>query len=245
MRALEEDYWWFQGRHRILMDSLRPFLVNSNDPSHSKAIRYLDVGCGTGMLLENLQSVAWTSGLDASPVALAYCKGRNLRNILRGDAVFLPIRNNSYDVISAIDVIEHVDDEKGLVREIFRLLKPQGIAIMTVPAHQRLWSPHDVALHHKRRYEKNDFLRLIKGAGFVPLKYTYLFASVCLPVMIYRFLRRRLARPGAVSRTDEFPLPKIVNALLRQSVYAEARWLKRHNLPCGTSLLCVASKPKV
>ncbi|MEI7633244.1 MAG: methyltransferase domain-containing protein [bacterium] len=243
MRAHEETYWWFQGRRRILLNTLRDNISISRDDKPSSQPRLLDVGCGTGMLLEGLKSAGWTVGLDMSPVALAYCRGRKLQNTMQGNAIYLPLRGNSIDIITAIDVIEHADDDKAVVNELYRTLKPGGLVIMTVPAHKGLWSPHDVALHHKRRYEKEEFLRLVKTAGFQPVKYTHIFSAVYVPVMIYRCARRWLARPGAPSRTDEFPLPRFVNACLRNIVYAEASWLSRHDLPFGTSLLCVARKP--
>jgi len=240
MHALERDYWWFQGRRQVILKTLAEH-VKSNDSSKPVV---MDIGCGTGMLLEDLEKIGFATGLDFSMVALEYCRNRDIKNLGRADVRNIPIRSNSVDVITALDLIEHIEDDHGLMDEFFRILKPGGIAIMTVPAHKKLWSGHDIALHHFRRYEKPEFRALVEGAGLKPVKYTYGMATAYVPAIIIRNLKKVFRRADNVnSSTDEFPIPSWLNSTLRKSVELESAWLRKRNLPIGLSILCVATKP--
>lgn len=247
MHALEKEYWWFQGRRQVILKVLEHALrsqgVLEEAARQNRRPFLLDVGCGTGMLLEDLGQYGTSFGLDFSPVALEYCRQRHLENLGRADVQKLPVRTASVDVITALDLIEHVKDDEAVLREIYRVLRPGGIAVMSVPAHKSLWSNHDVALHHCRRYEKGEFLRLVTSPGLEPLKYTYTVAAAYFPAALYRRTKRSFCRPSHVA-TDEFPLPRPVNAMLLGIMKLEARLLVTHNLPFGLSLLCVARKPE-
>lgn len=240
MHALERDYWWFQGRRQVILRTLAK-LVKPHLPRNP---RLLDIGCGTGMLLDDLKEVGSAVGLDYSMLALEYCRKRNLPNLGRADACNLPVQDDSVDVITALDVIEHIGDDAGMLAEMQRVLKPGGVAIMSVPAHPKLWSGHDVALHHFRRYTKDSFRHLVTSHGLQPRKFTYSMATAYVPAVIFRNVKRLLkGDTSAEARTDEFQLPALVNASLRASVGLEARLLQHMNLPIGLSLLCVAEKP--
>jgi len=239
MHALEANYWWFQGRRRVILDTLAQNVKQT--PSQAKPV-ILDIGCGTGMMLEDLEKIGDATGLDFSMVALEYCRKRGIRNVGRADVRHLPVKDNSVDVITALDLIEHIEDDHGLMREFQRVLKPGGIAIMSVPAHKSLWSGHDVALHHFRRYEKPEFRQLVEEAGLRPRKYSYGMATAYLPAVTIRTAKKLLGRDTVKSSSDEFPLPSWMNSILKKSVEAESAWLKRFNLPIGLSLLCVAEK---
>lgn len=251
MHALERRYWWFQGRRRVLLTMIDLILrrrresLNGNGAS-GRPPTILDIGCGTGMFLEDLQRFGFAAGLDFSPVALQYCREHNLDNLGRADVRHLPIRGSSIDLITAIDLVEHIEDDAGLLGELHRVLRPGGYALISVPAHKYLWSPHDVALHHFRRYEKREFRRLVENAGLRPLRYSYSMATAYLPALLFRSVKRRLTEigPGSPATTDEFHIPRPLNAALRACVYAEAALLRRANLPFGLSLLCIAQKPR-
>lgn len=239
MHALERNYWWFQGRRRIILTMLEQVLngrVNATKP------RILDIGCGTGMLLEDLEKLGFAAGLDFSTVALEYCRNRGLRQLGRADVKHIPVASNMIDLITALDLVEHIEDDVNVMNEFFRVLKPGGIAVMSVPAHKQLWSNHDLALHHFRRYEKTEFRALVEGAGFQVQKFSYSIAVAYFPAMVFRRIKRALVS-SQTPHTDEFRLPWIVNTTLRKAVHLEAKWLKRHSLPFGLSLLCIARKP--
>lgn len=243
MHALEKQYWWFQGRRQVILSVLRQSLCSLQGGDSARPPRFLDVGCGTGMLLEDLQQLGNAYGLDFSPVALEYCRQRHLSNLGRADACHLPVQSNSVDVLTALDLVEHIRDDVQLLDEFHRVLRPGGIAVLSVPAHKGLWSAHDVALHHCRRYEKREFRQLVEGSGLEPLKYTYAVAAAYLPAVLYRRTKRALSRPQSHVATDEFPLPRPINAALLGIMKLEAQFLLTHNLPFGLSLLCVARKP--
>jgi SAM-dependent methyltransferase len=240
MHALERSYWWFQGRLQVLLTILRQ---NVRPAANGAVPVILDIGCGTGMLLEHLSTMGKATGLDFSPVALQYCQSHNLTNLGRADVRNLPVRDASVDVITAIDLVEHIKDDVGLLGEFYRVLKPGGVAILSVPAHKKMWSNHDVALHHFRRYEKDEFQRLVEGAGLRPRKYSYSMATAYVPARIFRKVKSLVSRADSEPRTDEFKIPGMLNSALKTALTLEARWLSRANLPIGLSLLCVAEKP--
>lgn len=247
MHAMERTYWWFQGRRRILHTMLDTIeRERESQPSNGGGRPViLDIGCGTGMLLEDLSRYGFAAGLDFSPVALSYCRGHDLAHLGRADVRHLPVRSDSVDLITAVDLVEHIQDDVGLMGEFFRVLRPGGYALLSVPAHKKLWSPHDIALHHFRRYEKPEFRSLVEKAGLVPRRFTYSMATAYLPARLFRSMKRRMVEidPGAPATTDEFRIPRPLNALLRGMVYAEAALLKRSDLPVGLSILCIAQKP--
>lgn len=238
MHALETNYWWFQGRRKVILDTLATHA--KLDGTDRPVI--LDIGCGTGMMLEDLERMGSAVGLDFSMVALEYCQNRGIKNLGRADVRNLPVKSNSVDIITALDLIEHIEDDKGLMEEFYRVLKPGGIAIMSVPAHKKLWSGHDVALHHYRRYEKPEFRALVEGSGLRPRKYSYGMATAYIPAILIRNIKKLLRKKDQEHTTDEFPIPSWLNGILRKSVETESMLLKRMNLPIGLSLLCVAEK---
>lgn len=239
MHALEKKYWWFQGRRKVILDTLDQHV--KGDTGGGRPV-ILDIGCGTGMMLEDLKQMGSATGLDFSMVALEYCKNRGIDTIGRADVRNLPVKENSVDIITALDLIEHIEDDHGLMDEFYRVLKPGGIAVMSVPAHKKLWSGHDVALHHFRRYEKPEFQQLVEGAGLRPRKYTYGMATAYVPAVLIRNYKKIRGQKDTGATTDEFPIPNWLNGMLKKSVEVESLWLKRWNLPLGLSLLCVAEK---
>jgi SAM-dependent methyltransferase len=264
MRALETHYWWFQGRRDVLLGQLGAVIppdpvgsadsvgrtdpAGAEEPAASASHRrrtIVDIGCGTGMLLEDLTGMGTAMGLDFSPVALAYCRGRRIARLARADACTVPLRAASVDLVTAIDIIEHIPDDAAVMAEIHRVLRPGGFALLSVPAHPGLWSHHDVALHHCRRYEKAGFRSLVVTAGLEPIRFTYAMGLAFLAASVVRRAKRLLPESDPSNhRTDEFPLPRPVNSLLRYLVGLEARYLKRRDMPFGLSILCMARKPR-
>ena len=197
------------------------------------------------MMLEDLVARGFAAGLDFSPIALAYCRERRLDNLGRADVRHLPVRSASVDVITALDLIEHIRDDHGLLDEFHRVLRPGGIAVMSVPAHKHLWSAHDVALHHFRRYEKREFRNLVTGAGVTPIKYTYTVSSAYYPVVAYRKVKNLLSRANADPKTDEFPLPGPVNAGLLALLNGEAACSSATISPSGCRCFAWRGKKRV
>lgn len=237
MYTLEDTYWWFQGRMKIITNCLETHGVLR------PGIRVLDVGCGTGLMLRRLADCR-PIGLDFSPLSMQFCRRRGVERLLQGDVVHLPFRDDSLDLILALDLLEHVERDDLLVDQFQRVLKPGGHAMITVPAHQSLWSEHDEALHHYRRYSKEQFRGLLTERGFDLVKYSFAISATYYPIVAFRRFQRWRQRGDENHRpkTHLITLPGPINRALIQVLHAEAWWLRRHSLPFGVTLLCLARK---
>jgi SAM-dependent methyltransferase len=221
-------------------------------------IRLLDIGCGTGANLPLLRSFAGPSGsvtaMDFSPLALQFARdqlsddtAKNL-SMLRGDAQCLPFEDDSFDVVTMLDVLEHLSDDCLALAEVQRVLRRGGALVMSVPAYQKLWSAHDEALHHFRRYEYHGLRRVLHGAGFaVPL---LSFAMSLMPPMAWLWRRLILPfkprRPRDAKRHSEGAIlpavPPALNQTLIRYLETEGKLVARRPLRFGTSLVAIAIK---
>jgi SAM-dependent methyltransferase len=157
---LERHHWWFQGRRRILDRMLAGL-----QPPLPPGARALDVGCGTGANGPVLAArAAFAVGIDASPVPLGLGERTHAAR-LRGDANALPFPDGSFDLVVALDVLEHLDDDAGGARELYRVLRPGGVALIFVPALRLLWGLQDDVSHHRRRYGRAQLRALVAASG--------------------------------------------------------------------------------
>jgi SAM-dependent methyltransferase len=246
MYRAESRHWWFQGSRRVILSLVRrhrPAAVASRPP------RLLDMGCGTGITLDRLGRGEGLDayGVDLEGAALSFCRTRGLTRLVRGSVTALPFADATFDVVTALDVVEHVEDDRAALAEAARVLRPGGIAVVTVPAHGWLWSDHDRALHHQRRYGRTELAACLDAAGLVPLRLSFyntaLFPAVAA-VRLGQRLRRRMRPPApdATPRSDVRLPPAPANALLRELFAAEGVWLARADLPFGVSLVAVARR---
>lgn len=233
MYRLEEKYWWWVGRRKIIASIV--------DKLNLKPVKSLDAGCGTGINLGYLSSFEASFGFDYSKYALQFCKRRGHNNIIQADAERLPFKDNSFDVITAFDLLEHVDDTKAL-REFYRVIKPNGYLILTVPAFNFIWSNHDEAVHHKRRYSKNELKSIIEFNKFGVFKMSYWNYLLFLPVAFSRLIKKIIKNKQV--KTDTIELPAFVNRLLILILDVESYLIRYFNLPVGVSLVCVAQVEK-
>jgi SAM-dependent methyltransferase len=229
---VERDHWWFRGRRRILSRLIDALHL----PDGAVA---LDVGCGTGangpVLAERTR---FSVGLDASSIPLGVeARGHAAR--LRGDALHLPFADASFDLVVALDVLEHLDDDFAAGRELRRVTRPDGALIAFVPALRILWGLQDQVSHHRRRYTRRRLSAVIAQAGFTDLRLTY-FNTLLFPPILAARLAMRL-RPPKISTENELGGP-LTNKLLGAIFAAEAPLLQRVNLPIGVSLACVARR---
>ncbi len=233
---LEGFYWWFVGRRHILRLLRRKVL---NRPPGLPA---LDVGCGTGRILSDLQEEGRAVGLDLLEEALRMARERGCRMLVCGDAHRLPFRENSFGLVTALDVLEHLDDDLGALKEMHRVLAPGGYLLLTVPALKILWSEHDEALEHRRRYSPSELRRKVVGAGFEVSKLTYAITFLFPPILLFRLLQRLAGRRRRRAKTAHIIFPWPINAAFTATLFLEA-WLLPHiSLPIGVSLICVAKK---
>jgi SAM-dependent methyltransferase len=233
---VERHHWWFQGRRRIL----DRFLA-SLDPALPPGGRALDVGCGTGANGPVLAArSAFAVGVDASPIPLGLEVQRSHGARLRADAGRLPFAAESFDLVAALDVLEHLDDDAGGVREVRRVLRPGGVAVIFVPALKYLWGFQDDVSHHRRRYHKGQLRDLISGAGLRIERLTF-FNSILFPPILAARLMMRMRPPRHLKSENELGGP-LANTILEAVFGAEAPLLERFNLPIGVSLACLARR---
>ncbi len=232
--AFEEDYWWFVGRRQLVLTTVAA-LAGPGRP------RLLDIGCGTGYLLAQLGALTEAVGLDLADEALAFCRARQLNRLVRGRAEALPFADGSFDIVTALDILEHLDDDLAALGEWWRVLRPGGHLVLFVPAYEFLWSGEDFVSGHRRRYRRGPLLARLRSAGFRVCKATYVNA-VLLPLVAGAIIGKRLFRPRSLYQSNLTPLPAWLNRLLTVIFTQEVRCLRWLNLPVGSSIFCLARK---
>ena len=163
MNDVEGNHWWFVGRRAILEEFLRQ--ITQNPKSKIKNPKFLDVGCGTGANLEMLANFGTAEGVDVSDDALEFCKAKGLK-AHKGLAESLPFADESFDVVTALDVVEHLDDDVAGLKEMHRVLKTGGKTLIFVPAFMWLWGVQDDISNHRIRYTKKQITDRLNLAGF-------------------------------------------------------------------------------
>jgi SAM-dependent methyltransferase len=236
MRGMEDEHWWLVGRGRILLS----IVEQECERRGGRVERLLDVGSGTGAMLQELSRFADEAvGVETDPIPLAMSRERGLA-VQEAPANDLPSSDESVDVLTAFDVLEHVPDDVGAAAEFLRVLRPGGVAIVSVPAYSWLWSGHDVVHGHHRRYTTGSLVGSLRSAGFDVRSSGY-FNSFLLPVAIAdRLAARVLRRP---SKSDLQPLYPPLNAVLRRILLAERSRVLRGGFPAGLSAFAVAERP--
>lgn len=242
VHQLQKDGFWFgAGRNRIALSLLKKH--DKELASHT----ILDIGSSEGAFLDYLSNhhLKFT-GIDIDEDALAYCRERGYGNQVRyGDIKNIPFPECSFNVATALDIIEHVDDDLKAMEEISRVLAKEGIALIIVPAYQWLWSRNDVAYHHQRRYSSKTFKMLISESGLKTEQWSY-FNFFLFPVFMLVILFSRLFRGKETTSAVLKPLPKPLNYILKQILYFET-WMISGlgiRLPFGSSMIFVLRKFK-
>jgi SAM-dependent methyltransferase len=236
MFDLEDTYWWFVARRELVRDLLLRHRRKGSDD------RILDVGCGTGATLKMIDDLGAVIGIDASREALRFCRARGLHRLAQASACALPAATGSADVVLALDLLEHIEDDRGAVGEFARVLRPGGLLIATVPALPQLWSEHDEALGHVRRYRAAALRRTLRSQGFRIERLSHLITGLLVPIAVLRLLQRLLPRRRGDPQTAFILPPRPVNRLLTSLLRAENLWLSRFDLPVGVSLVVIASR---
>ena len=236
MFSLEDTYWWFVARRDLGRVAVARYLRGGS------ARRVLDVGCGTGANLTEMSQFGPVVGLDRAAEALQLSRSRGHRQLVQGTAEQLPFRDGTMDVVLALDILEHVADDVQVLRECRRVLVAGGLLVLSAPAYRLLWSEHDVALSHHRRYTAGDIARRLRRAGLRPLRVSYAIMTLFPPIFLFRRLQRLLGRKGR-PMTTLIPLPPILNRLFIAILWLESRLMLRVSLPAGVSLMAVARRP--
>jgi SAM-dependent methyltransferase len=233
MYGLEDSYWWFVGRHNLVLGFVRAVYGARAD------LTILDVGCGTGAMSRKLTPWGSVVSADFSPLALSFSRKRNLDLLCASDAMRLPFKENSFDLVVAMDILEHVKDDSAALREIYRVLKPGGRIIATVPAYQSLWSGHDVALMHFRRYVAREVGERFAAASLQTQKLSYAMTFLYPVVWL---VRRLFWRNTKNPRASLVKVPVWINGLLVRLLSAENALVRKVTLPFGVSVFCMARR---
>ena len=237
MYQIEETHWWFAGRRRIISGFVERICVGlERQPPH-----ILDVGCGTGANLELLSRFGQAEGVDVSPEALAFCRERGLQSVRQGEAEHLPYPDESFDLVTGLDVVEHLDDDVAGLNEIRRVLRPGGHTLLFVPAFMFLWGVQDDISHHRRRYTLKGLKEVVNAAGLEVQIATYANITFFFPVLLGRLLMRLTGfRPASENNLTVGFLNRPLGSILG----AEDLLLRHAGLPFGVSAICVARRPK-
>lgn len=236
MLAVEERHWWFSARREILLALLRRWVPRGQ--------RLLDVGCGTGFLLDAARHEWEVWGLDPAPEAVAFCHGRGLDRVVR--ATVGELGGEKFPPCGAIcffDVLEHLDDDHAALSGAARNLEPGGLVLATVPAYQWLWSSHDQSHHHRRRYTTASLGAALRAAGLTPVELGY-FNSRLFPLAV---AARALDRIRPARKDGELlPVPQaFLNVALRRVFVSEKDRIagpRPRPFRYGLSVLAVARK---
>lgn len=231
---MESGHWWYKTRRKIIRNFIEKYRARFGDE-----IKIIDVGCGTGLLLKEMEPLGTCHGIDISQKALDFCKKRGINNVQVADAARIPYPDNMFDMAVALDVIEHIENDEEAIREIYRVLKPRGVAIIAVPAFMFLWGVTDVVSHHHRRYTLPELRRKIKSANFSIIRASY-FNTFLFPFIA---LARLAARCSCFPMKSENSEGKgLINSVLFLIFYAESILFRYVNLPFGVSAMVICRK---
>ena len=236
---IEDRHWWFVGRRRIILSVLAGQRLSRPDGAEPEI---LDLGCGTGTMLGHLRAFGTVRGIDADERAVAFCRARGEERVELLESNRLPLPDDSLDLVTALDVLEHIEDDRGALAEIARVLRPGGTLLATVPAYRWMWGPQDEISHHYRRYVRDELSEKIEASGLRLRRATY-FNTLLLPAVAAVRLAHRLRPPREVRSDFRFTRDGAVNRALATVFASEARLLARGDLPAGVSIMAVAGAP--
>ncbi|MGN6620677.1 MAG: class I SAM-dependent methyltransferase [Sphingomonas sp.] len=233
MAAHDSTHWWYRARRDILSRYLTRY---GNLPKHA---RILEIGCGTGHNLPMLGAFGHIDAIEIDPAARDIASARLGKPV--GEAP-LPeltgVDRAAYDLIAVLDVVEHIDDDVAALRAMAGCLKPGGKILITVPAHQWMWSAHDVVNHHHRRYSKKTLAAAIERAGLTHNGLRW-FNSLLFPAAVAARIAGRLT---GKDDSDDSPPAKPLNAAFEKIFALERHLVGRIPLPPGLSIITLASR---
>ena len=232
MADLDERHWWYKARRKVLSALIR------REAMPPSSARILEIGCGTGHNLPMLGAFGRVDAVELDDEAREFAERRLGRAVMRAPLPELQgVADGTYDLIAALDVIEHIEDDAAALRSIAEKLKTGGKFVMTVPAHAWMWSAHDVVNHHQRRYSRRALRDLVEASPLRLDKIGY-FNSLLFPLAVAERLSSRLrGTDGADVKLPPAPL----NTALEAVFASERHLVARLPLPPGLSLFAVAT----
>lgn len=240
MNQDEKKHWWFAARRKIILRIVDNYAMNKEHP-----IKILDAGCGCGYFLHCLEKYGAVTGIDNNEKAIVYSKKTVNGEILKGDLTNSSLlQHESFDIIFALDVLEHIEDDSLTLMNLKMSLRKGGMMLITVPAHMELWSYHDENHMHYRRYEKAALTKLLKNNKLHIEYLSYYNAWLYYPIKIVRKIRKSLMRANKISVFKDEKKPSyIINKVLYLIFVSESFFIRHKiNLPFGVSLLAIIRK---
>jgi SAM-dependent methyltransferase len=236
MLELDEQHWWYRGRRRVIHAELAQLPLPAG-------AQILDAGCGSGRTLQELERYGEVRGIELNEQAAQIARARDHGEVLLGRLEELPYGGGTFDLVTCLDVIEHTPDDRVTLAELRRVTAPGGWLLVTVPAYQALWSTHDEANHHYRRYSRRTLRAAAGQAGWTVERMTSFNSLLLAPAAAVRIAQRRRHTNGA--GTPDLQLgPSWLNGALETPLALESKWLSRgRTLAAGLSLLAVLRNP--
>lgn len=235
MDDFQKGNWWYRGRRFTVKTLFQKYV-----PLSQRDSSFLDIGCGTGEGAFVVEDSSRLTGIDESTEALDLAKDKGYRALYQGSADKLPFSDSTFEGAFALDVLEHIKDDDAMLLECFRVLRPRGVFILTVPAYPWLWSGHDEVFGHQRRYVKNGLVQKVNRAGFTILFASY-YVTLLFPIIASFRLGEKKWRKKRASHF--FRMPKALNIFLFSFLAVEALSLRLGlRLPFGSSIILVAEK---
>jgi SAM-dependent methyltransferase len=235
MYEFENYHWWFVARRHLIVYLIKSLKIQF--PT------ILDVGTGTGGNLMMFSKLGKSFGIDACDQAIELCNKRELENVIQCPIERIEYEDRTFDIITCLDVLEHLPDTVGALLELKRILRDDGKIIITVPAFKILWSQHDEALCHFRRYERSSLSDDLREVGLKIEKMSYFFFASFFVVAPIRIMRRFLISKQGKIHSDTTTLPpKLLNEFLKLLFRIEAKISVNFGLPFGTTLYAIVSK---
>lgn len=236
MDEVEGSHWWFVGR-RAILDSFLKGIVAKLGVTKAD-LKILDVGCGTGANIEMLSSYGQAEGVDVSDDALEFCRRKGLK-AQKGLAETLPYEDETFELTTALDVIEHLDDDSAGLREMFRVTKRGGYSLIFVPAFMWLWGVQDDISNHRIRYTKSQIVARLTAAGYKVERATYANWTFFAPILAGRTIMKIT---GIKPESENNITVSALNGVFGKLFGAERFWLRNFNFPLGVSIVVVAKK---
>jgi SAM-dependent methyltransferase len=237
----ELRHFWFRGFRAFVTPLIRQATATT------PAARILDCGCGTGANVQLLAQFGRAYGFDISEIGLRLGREAGRNGLLRASVAAAPFLNVSFDLVTSFDVLYALDqvDEHAAVSEMYRLLRPGGFAIVNVAAMKSLTGDHSVLSRERRRYTRTGLSQLLTLHGFTIVRLTYTNAVLVPPLAAVRAFQRRRGVTSNSNALSEIRVPPTpINAVLTLLVLLESAWLRLFDEPFGSSLLCLAQKPR-
>jgi len=236
MVSVDDRHWWYRGRRLVIQSQVRRLAL----PPQA---RLLDAGCGSGRMLDELERFGSVSGIDSSSWSVAAARNRGHADVILGSVERMPYPDRWFDLVTCLDVLEHTPDDVLTLTELGRVTRPGGHLLVTVPAYQALWSAHDEANHHYRRYRRRRLLEVGNEAGWELVRASYFNSLLLLPAAVVRLARRGRGDP---THSELSFTPPWLDPVLTLPLRIESAFMRiGGRLPAGLSVLALFRRPDV